>query len=95
MPQLKPNKTIKRNGPKLTVTNAFKPGKYRFRLQVKDDAGNLSDPAELTVTVVKQGGTRVNPRVNERILRGDLGRVDERRINTDILRGRGGRRRGG
>ena len=95
MPQLKPNKTIQQPGPKLTVTNVFKPGKYRFRLQVKDDAGNLSDPAELTVTVVKQGSTRIDTRVNERILRGGLGRVDGRRINTDLLRGGGGRRRGG
>lgn len=95
MPRLKLNTAITRNTPKLTVTNRFKPGKYTFRLQVKDDAGNQSEPVDLTVTVVKRGTTRVDTRINERLrdrFRVD-GRVDGRRFSTDRIRD--GLRRGG
>lgn len=100
MPQLKANKTVTRKTPSLTVTNPFKPGKYRFRLQVKDDAGNLSAPAEISVTVVKKRLTRIDRRLSDvvatdRLTRVDARRVDGRRINTDFLRRGPGRRRGG
>jgi hypothetical protein len=37
--------------PTLLVENAFQPGSYRFQLVCVDDAGNVSEPAQITVTV--------------------------------------------
>ena len=51
MPVLEPRRTVRSSEPTLLVENAFAPGSYLFQLVCMDDAGNLSDPTELTVTV--------------------------------------------
>ena len=38
--------------PTLLVENPFEPGRYRFQLECVDDAGNVSDPVQLVVTVM-------------------------------------------
>lgn len=52
------NQPIKTEEPKIEVTvtenNTLRPGRHRFRLVVADDAGNLSQPDEVTVIVADQ-----------------------------------------
>lgn len=43
--------TLARRHPRLEITNDLPAGRYRFRLVVVDEAGNASEPDELTVTV--------------------------------------------
>ncbi|MFW2349979.1 hypothetical protein [Qipengyuania sp.] len=79
MPNLAPNKPVTSPRPVLAVGSDFEPGSYVFRLQVTDDAGNVSDPAQIRVTVekpevrvrpgqlstpvVREAAVRVNPRL--------------------------------
>lgn len=63
MPVLTAGKTVRSAKPTLLVENAFKPGAYRFELVVVDDAGNVSAPASLTVTVRGTNTPRIPGRV--------------------------------
>ncbi|GAA4049459.1 hypothetical protein [Parerythrobacter jejuensis] len=84
MPALKLNKTVTQKSPTLAVTNKFKPGTYRFRLSVIDDAQNESAPTEIVVTVIKPTAPiRVNERIAERLRIRDPRR---RRINVPPIR---------
>lgn len=57
MVQLVTNQPLRSKVPQITVENPLKPGSYRFSLVVVDEAHNESQPAQLTVTVVR----RVDP----------------------------------
>ena len=54
--------------PTLLVENRLEPGSYRFQLVCVDDAGNVSEPAQITVTV--RARTIVRPEIipRERIV---------------------------
>ena len=51
MPVLATGRMVRSAQPTLLVENAFEPGGYRFQLVCVDDAGNASEPAQITVTV--------------------------------------------
>ena len=81
MPKLKPNTPVTRSNPVMAIGSDFEPGRYVFRLQVHDDAGNLSKPVQITVTVTKPG-RRVRPRQIETPIRRDATvRVNPRRVD--------------
>lgn len=52
------NEPIKTEEPRIEVTvtdnDVLRPGRHRFRLVVADDAGNISQPDEVTVIVADQ-----------------------------------------
>ena len=59
--------TVISTEPTITVENLLQAGSWTFRLVCVDDAGNESDPAELTVNVREP--TRINPDIfRDRIL---------------------------
>jgi hypothetical protein len=55
MPVLDPGVPRPSREPTLLVENRLEPGSWRFRLTAVDDAGNVSDPADLVVRVVRRG----------------------------------------
>jgi hypothetical protein len=61
MPILASGKPHRTSAPTVLVENPLDPGDYRFQLVCADDAGNLSAPAQITVTVTSP--TRVDPRL--------------------------------
>jgi hypothetical protein len=48
---LVPDTPLAQRDPRLAVENRLPVGEWRFRLEVVDDAGNVSAPAHLVVTV--------------------------------------------
>jgi hypothetical protein len=64
----------------LRVDGDLEPGTYRFRLQVSDESGNLSKPAELKVEIVRGVPGRPITRLTDgdsRLIRdGVTGRID-------------------
>lgn len=72
-------KTVTSTEPIVTVENLLQAGSWTFRLVCVDEAGNESDPAELTVVVREP--IRINPDIfRDRIL------VRERIEREPILR---------
>lgn len=83
MPVITPLKPVTLKEPQLLVENQFPPGKYRFQLVVIDDANNMSDPAQLVVTVrerpVRPTGPVIRPELVDRIDRSGP-------LRTEIIR---------
>ena len=57
------NQPLRSREPQITVENPLKPGSYRFRLVVVDEAQNESQPAEITVTVVQPTRPVLRPEI--------------------------------
>lgn len=53
MPSIAPNQTIEQSSAELRISNKLPVGKHRFELVVIDDAGQASDPASVTVTILE------------------------------------------
>lgn len=53
MAEFTPGKTVQSREPTVRVDTLLEPGRYRFQLVVIDDQRNASEPAELTVSVVR------------------------------------------
>lgn len=53
MAEFTPGKTVQSREPMVRVDTLLEPGRYRFQLVVIDDQRNASEPAELTVSVVR------------------------------------------
>lgn len=66
MVQFIPQEPHRSKVPQVLVENPLRPGRYRFSLVVVDDSRNVSEPAEITVTVVE----RTRPVLDPTILRG-------------------------
>ncbi len=85
MARLNPGEPVTQKSPLLKVDNRLAPGRHRFQLEVIDQAGLVSSPAFLDVTVTAPptptptpsggGRTRIDPRVVTRV---------DRRIITPI-----------
>ena len=61
MVQFVTNEPHRSRTPEVLVENPLKPGSYRFRLVVFDEAGNNSVPFDLAVTVVEETRTVFRP----------------------------------
>ena len=91
MPKLAPNKPVTGTRPILALGSDFEPGRYVFRLEVRDDAGNVSRPAQIVVTVepkTKRGrpvrikpGQILNPVVGKPTIR-----INPRLVNPGRIR---------
>lgn len=73
MPVFVPDRPVRSRQASQLVENPFDPGRYRFRLVVVGRDGSESEPAELTVIVLRRGTT--GPTRPDRVV-----------IPTDILR---------
>jgi hypothetical protein len=62
MPVLVQGRPLVQREPALVVENRLAAGRWRFRLVVVDDAGNASAPADLVVTVARDGSADPAPR---------------------------------
>jgi hypothetical protein len=51
MPVFEVDKAVASTKPTVTVENRLPAGRFRFQLVCIDDAGNASEPAQITVTV--------------------------------------------
>ena len=60
--RLDPGETFRSSDPKISIDGGMLPGRHRFRLEVVDDSGRKSGPAEVVVVILPRAGQGPSPR---------------------------------